>query len=169
MRNAGANTYQTQEILTASPARLVVKLYEAAIAALRRSIRAIEEGDIEGRWRANRRAAEIIEHLLATLDHEKGGEIAANLDRLYLFMLRRLMKVDLDNDPKPAEDVIRLIEPLCRSWRALDRKLANESAAERPHANAASIDVPPTPDTPGYDKNNDTQRPESGARIVAIA
>ncbi len=79
MTKAAADVYQTQQILTASPARLVATLYQAAITSLRRAIQAIEDGDVERRWRANKRAIEIIDHLAMTLDTERGGEIAANL------------------------------------------------------------------------------------------
>ena len=72
----GSNSYREQQILTASPARLVAMLYEKAITSLRLAIKAIEDGDIQARWKANARAVEIIEHLSMTLDTDKGGEIA---------------------------------------------------------------------------------------------
>ena len=67
------NAYHEQRILTASPARLVAMLYEAAITSLNKAIKAIGEGDIKGRWAANKHAVEIIEQLLVTLDTERGG------------------------------------------------------------------------------------------------
>ncbi len=135
MTKAAAEVYQTQQILTASPARLVATLYQAAITSLRRAIQAIEDGDVEGRWRANKRAIEIIDHLAMTLDTEQGGEIAANLERLYSFIIRRLAHVDLHNDPTPAREAIGLIEPLLRSWCELDKRLiAGELAAPAGHA-----------------------------------
>ncbi len=132
MNQTGVHTYQIQRILTASPARRVAMLYEAAINSLRKAIDAIERGEIEERWRANQHAADVIEHLLMTLDLERGGEIAANLDRLYRFMLRHLINVDVRNDPQPARDVIALLEPLHRSWCELDRKVAAEGGEAQP-------------------------------------
>ena len=129
MTNTGAGLYQAQQILTASPARLVATLYQAVITALRQAIHAIENNDIEGRWRANRRAIDIIDHLLMTLDAERGGEIAANLEQLYMFIIRHLVNVDLHNDPAPAREAIALLEPLHRSWRELDRRLLTDAAA----------------------------------------
>src|SRR3546814_4897539 len=75
-----------------------------------------------GRWLANGRAMEIISHLQLTLDVEKGGEIGANLDRLYSYMLTRLPKVDIRNDPQAAREVIELLEPLRESWRELAKQ-----------------------------------------------
>ena len=72
MSKTAADKYKTQQIMTASPARLVAMLFDKAISCLNDAIRAIEAGDIEARWKANGRAMEIVHHLLVTLDMEKG-------------------------------------------------------------------------------------------------
>src|SRR3546814_8494205 len=114
-----AMAYLSRELASASPAKRVLMLYTRAIGALHDAIRAIEAGDIQRRWSANNQAVKIIEALWITLDMDRGGEIAANLDRLYGFMLNRLLAVDIHNDPKPARDVIALLEPLRQSWQEL--------------------------------------------------
>ena len=89
-------------------------------------------------WRVRLRSLDrgsptaIIETLWRTLDLEKGGEIAANLDRLYSFMLNRLTQVDLKNDPAPAREVMTLLEPLRRSWHEIVQREAQAAAAQRP-------------------------------------
>jgi flagellar protein FliS len=117
--------------MTASPAKLVAMLYDKAVQSLREAIRAIEAGNIQERYNANKRAGDIITHLWTTLDAERGGEIAANLARLYSFMLSRLTFVDVHNDPEPAREVIGLLEPLRESWTQLahgDRPARTETA-----------------------------------------
>jgi flagellar protein FliS len=123
--------YLARELSAASPAKKVAMLIDRAIQALNEAMRAIERGDIQARWTANNQAGTIIETLWRTrrtLDLEQGGEIAANLDRLYSFMLQHLTQVDLRNDPQPAADVIRLLEPLRRSWHELASKEAKAAA-----------------------------------------
>ncbi len=71
--------YLAQQIMSASPAKLVAMLYERAITLLREAVEAIETGDIERRWRANCKATDVICHLWGTLDRERGGEIAETL------------------------------------------------------------------------------------------
>lgn len=105
--------------MSASPARLVFMLYERAITSLNEAIAAIDAGQIEARWRANKRATEIVLHMWSTLDVEKGGEIAANLDRLFSYIMRRLPEVDLRNDRNTATEVIQLLTPLRDAWRDL--------------------------------------------------
>jgi len=134
--------YQTQQIMTASPAALVAMLYDKAILSLKEAIRAIEAGDIEARFNANRRAGDIITHLWTTLNIEQGGEIAGNLSRLYGFMLSRLTLVDVKNDPEPAREVIGLLEPLRESWQILAKgKPADSSADKRAAAATSGISV----------------------------
>lgn len=123
-----SNTYMIQHVNSASPARLVAMLYDRAITLLNEAVGAIEDGQIERRWAANSKASEVICHLWETLDLEQGGEVAANLDRLYGFMIRRLTTVDVNNDPQPARDVIGLLEPLRRSWHQLADQVEAEDA-----------------------------------------
>ena len=129
------HSYQTQQVMTASPAKLVAMLYEKAILSLKEAVRAIEAGDVEARFNANQRAGEIVTHLWTTLDRDRGGEIANNLGRLYGFMLGRLTYVDVRNDPEPAREVIALLEPLRNSWDALAR---GATAVPTEAANAAA-------------------------------
>ena len=123
MNKAAAETYQLQQIMAASPARRVAMLFDKAISCLNDAIRAIEAGDIEARWRANKRAMEIVEYLWTTLDMEKGGEIAANLEKLYHFLLTKMPDIDLHNNAQTARDAIGILEPLRRSWHTLTTNL----------------------------------------------
>lgn len=145
MDRQAAQTYRTQQIMTASPAQLVALLYGRAISSLNEAIRAIETGDIEGRWRANARAQEIIAHLLMTLDRQKGGEVAENLRKLFSFMLSRLPQVDFRNDATTAREVIGLLEPLQKSWAELALTVRRQPAAAAGVTGAASPAVPARP------------------------
>lgn len=111
--------YQAQQVRGVSKVRQVAMLYDRAIASLKEAIQAIEDKEIERRWRANKRAQDIVLALYGALDEEAGGEIARNLSQIYMFALRRLPRVDLRNDPAPAQEVIELLEPLRRSWYEL--------------------------------------------------
>jgi flagellar protein FliS len=119
MQNRAFKTYGTQKVMTASPVELVALLYDKAIVSLREAASAIEAGDVNARWKANNKATEIVTHLANTLDHDQGGEVAQNLEKLYRFILDRLFEVDMKNDAQAALDVIGLLEPLRDSWRAL--------------------------------------------------
>ncbi len=119
MDREASQKYLAQQVMSASPAKLVAMLYERAILLLHDAVGAIEAGDIERRWRANSKATEIVVELWQALDLEAGGEIAENLNRLYGFMMMRLTMVDTENSAQAARDVIGLLEPLRRSWHEI--------------------------------------------------
>jgi len=145
--------------MTASPARLVVMLYDRAIQCLSDAIKAIEDGDIERRWKSNKKAIEIITHLAMTLNFEQGGQIALNLNDLYRFMLRTLVNVDVRNDPQPAREVIKLIEPLRASWDKL-AKGGDVAAAAQTASKSLGAQQPASAD-------DAAARPRTGIAISA--
>jgi flagellar protein FliS len=130
------SAYQTQQVMTSSPVMLVAMLYDKAIQCLKEVIQAIEAGNVEARWKSNQRAYEIIQHLQLTLNLEKGGEIARNLDRLYSLMLRLLPQVNMANNAAPAREVIALLEPLRDAWRQ-GAKAGPQADATGANANTA--------------------------------
>ena len=117
-----------EDMLAASPTRMVAMLYDEAISALRTSVMAIHAGDIECRCNSVTAAMEIIGHLWLSLDTRHGGEVAANLGTLYGHMINRLPMVNMFNDAEIAEEVIELLEPLRDSWVELDARIADGTA-----------------------------------------
>ena len=53
------------------------------------------------------------------LDMDAGGEIAGNLRKLYVFMINRLSQANVQSDPQLIRDVIKLMEDLNSSWKAI--------------------------------------------------
>jgi flagellar protein FliS len=64
-------------------------------------------------------AYSIIAGLRESLDGAQGGEIAANLDRLYDYMGRRLIEANRTNAPELLDEVSELLRPLKTAWDAL--------------------------------------------------
>ncbi len=140
--------YVTQQVMTATPAKLVYMLYEKAIATLREACSAIDQHEVEARWRANNRAIEIVSHLWSTLDFECGGNISKNLDELFPYVITRLAEVDVNNDRAPAEEVIGLLEPLRDSWRELARSNQVGASKQPPSGTGAAVSAPDAGATP---------------------
>jgi flagellar protein FliS len=118
-----------EELLDASPSRLIVMLYDEVLARLEAAVAAVEHGDIEARCVSVNKAIEIICHLCVTLDSEQGGEIAEKLGNLYRFLLARLPAVNVLNDAEPARAAIRLLTPVRNSWTELDERIQESVAA----------------------------------------
>lgn len=136
--NGNVTKYLNQQVLSASPSKLVYMLYDRAISSLREAIVAIEEGEIEKRWKANNRAMEIIQHMWTTLNIDDSGEIGDNLNKLLPYMMLRLPDVDINNDPEPAREVIILLEPLRDAWRQIAMNGVAEGGTARTEADVAA-------------------------------
>lgn len=121
MNKTPAQEYLEKQILNASPAERVVLCYDGAIKFLMAARRAIEEGKIQDRFNYNKKAGDLIAYLMDTLNMEEGGEIAINLQRIYMYMLRRLMDVDLKNSLEAIDDVVAQLRTLRASWEKISK------------------------------------------------
>jgi flagellar protein FliS len=83
------------------------------------AIKELEAGDYEAKGRYIGKAQDVINELNAVLDTDAGGDIAANLRNLYLFMNRRLSDANTKRDPEMIREVITLMEELNQSWKAI--------------------------------------------------
>jgi len=111
-----AATYQTVEVTSRSPLELVVMLYDGAIRALGQVRDAIGRRDLVAKRAAMNRALDIVQHLQSSLDMEAGGEIAANLDALYSYVIERLLEANRSADQAPVEEAARLLNTLRDAW-----------------------------------------------------
>jgi flagellar protein FliS len=115
----GIAAYQTNTVITQSRSRLIVMLYEGAIKFLRLAIKKLEEKDYAGKGYYINKAQDIINELNAVLNTEAGGELAANLRKLYVFMVRHLAEANVKKDPNMIREVISLLEELLQGWKSI--------------------------------------------------
>ena len=95
---------------------ILLMLYNTAIELLEEAKTAVERGDLASKGVHISQAHAIISELLASLDFEVGGELAKNLESLYLFMLDQLMAAHIKNEPKSLDAVLSILRPLYVSW-----------------------------------------------------
>jgi flagellar protein FliS len=106
----------------ADPHRLILMLYEGALAALARARAYMERKDTAEKNKAITKAVAIInEGLRASLDVKAGGEIAQNLDALYEYMGRRLLLANLKNQPEILDEVSRLLAEIKGAWEEIGK------------------------------------------------
>jgi flagellar secretion chaperone FliS len=116
---AGIAAYQDNTITTQSKGRLIVLLYEGAIKFMKLAIKELDAGNYQAKGQYITKTIDIISELNAVLDMEAGGEIAANLRKLYTFMNERLTQANVKRDPQMILEVIKLMEELNQSWKVL--------------------------------------------------
>jgi flagellar protein FliS len=112
MADVRTAAYQNVQTITADPGRLVLMLYDGATVYLRRALGALERGDTSGFTQGIGGAINILVELATSLDHEVGGDVAANLSRLYAFMLRHLSEARLSRRRENVEQVIGILKTL---------------------------------------------------------
>jgi len=125
--NQGVNEYSRVGVETgvvaASPLKLVVMLYDGAIAACQSAILQMHQKNIENKSALLSKAIMIIQSgLRQSLDKQSGGEIALSLDELYAYMSDRLYLANIKNDPELIHEVIKLLIDLKGSWEAIEQQ-----------------------------------------------
>lgn len=119
-------SYRQTATLTAPPGQIVLMLYDGALRFLERARAGFSHEDpAELNMTVNnnlQRAREIIRALDLALNMEKGGELAATLDRLYDYFERQLVQSNFRKNPEGIEEVIRHLTVLRDAWAAMLRK-----------------------------------------------
>ncbi|MBI1422992.1 MAG: flagellar export chaperone FliS [Gammaproteobacteria bacterium] len=113
----------TSGVEQASPHRLIQMLMGGAIDRI-----AIAKGAMERKDTANKGAniswaISIVDGLRASLDKNAGGEIAQNLDDLYDYMIRRLMRANMEDNPDLLDEVLSLLRSIKSAWDSLPKQL----------------------------------------------
>lgn len=111
--NLGASTQ------TATPHELINMLFRGALEAMARASGAIERKDIELRTQQLNKAIDIVMNLQGSLDKEKGGEIAENLDNLYGYITRKLIEANRNNDLAAVQEASKLIAEIAEGWNEI--------------------------------------------------
>ena len=109
--------YQKTSITTASREKILLMLYEGAIRFTKQAIKALEEKRIADKCRYISRATAIISELLSSLDFKAGGELANNLEGLYVFMIDKLIEGNIENKEECLQAVLKILETLHVAWK----------------------------------------------------
>lgn len=118
--NAYAKVGLETGVSAASPHKLIVMLYDGALAAIATAGVQMDAGNIQEKGKAISKAIQIIDNgLRASLDKEVGGEIAANLDALYEYMSSRLLHANIANDRQALDEVRGLLADLRDTWNQI--------------------------------------------------
>lgn len=104
------------EVDYASPHRIIQMLMEGALSKIATAKGCIERNEVAEKGRQITWAMNIIGGLRSSLDSEKGGDIAENLDSLYEYMGRRLLDANMNNDPQILDEVSALLSEVKEGW-----------------------------------------------------
>lgn len=110
-------TVNTQaQAVDASPHRLIQMLMEGGLTRIAQARGAMERQQTALKGEFIGKALGIIGGLREGLDLQKGGELAANLDSLYQYMLSRLLEANVKNDAVLLDEVAGLLRNVKSGW-----------------------------------------------------
>lgn len=120
------NQYARDSISTASPARLVVMLYDRLLKDLSVAEQAVVARDIQASHAALIHAQEIVIELRSTLDTTAWREGEA-LQRLYDWVVDELIQANVAKDPIHIRNARDVIEPIGDAFRQAATQVASTS------------------------------------------
>jgi len=113
---APANQYRQMQVTTASREKVLLMLYDGAINFSKMAQDRMSNQDIVGKGTYVSKALAIVTELMNTLNHDACHEVAADLQRLYLYVIGEYSKANLNNDPKALDNAISILSNLRETW-----------------------------------------------------
>jgi len=122
-----ASVSVTSGIEDATPHRLIQMLMEGALDKIATAKGHMLHKNMSEKGRHISWAISIISGLQSSLDMEAGGEVSANLDNLYEYMVRRLGVAGAQNDTAILDEVSSLLLEVKSAWDVIPKQLASEN------------------------------------------
>ncbi len=148
MQKAVQAYFETQ-VTTTSQGDLLIMLYDGAIKFLVQSKVKIKEKDYAGKGILLSKAIDVISELDASLNPQKGGDLADNLHKLYFYCNTRLLNANLKLDITYVDEVIKILSGLREAYRQIIQMNAAAAAqtlaaADGQDASSATPESSPT-------------------------
>lgn len=125
------NAYKRAAVNTMDQTKLIIMLYDGAIKYVGMGIESLKRKEIEKAHNSLVKTKAIVSELMASLNMEKGGEIAKNLQSLYAYMFDQLIEANVTKNPMPAQTVLGLLKELREAWLFISKQ-----GKQQPEANA---------------------------------
>lgn len=117
---SGVDSYRNVKaygnLADASPYKVVQLMLDALLTRIAEATGHLERGEVAAKGEKIGKALGIIEALLLGLDKQRGGDIALNLERLYDYVSRTLLKANLENRIDLLKEVSSLLREIKLGW-----------------------------------------------------
>lgn len=112
--------YNTNRIMTASPAELTLMLYDGAIKFCNIAIMGLEQKDLQKANDNIKKVQRIIDEFRATLDMKY--PVAEDFDRVYKYLLSRLLEANIKKDKEILEEVNEHLRSMRDTWKEVMKR-----------------------------------------------
>ena len=154
-----AKRYREEHVNGLSQKKLILMLYDGAIKSVSTAKDAIEAKDFVHSYKSIVKARDIVMELLGILNLELGGEVAVNLQRLYIYVVGRLTEANFTHEIPLLDNALAILGNLRSAWAELDFKEALASGVPDNGRNGES----------GASRHKPVPRnPDENSRILSI-
>ena len=133
MSNYGGNyqnAYKKASVNTLDQTKLIIMLYDGAIKNASFAVEHMKSGQIEKVHDCLIKTKNIVTELMATLNMDRGGDIAKNLQSLYSYMFSQLIEANMNKKTEPVVIVIDLLKELRAAWTQINSKKKNDAKTQ---------------------------------------
>ncbi len=123
MTDNQTNTYLRDAVLTATPEKLQLMLYDGAIRFSTQAREAIERKDYEESYHKLTRAQHIILEMLNGLDYDVNRALCERVASIYNFLYRKLVDACVNRDVSDIDDALKVLRIERDTWQILVDKL----------------------------------------------
>ena len=121
------NSYKKSSVNTLDQTKLIIMLYDGAIKNASFAVEHMKSGQIEKVHDCLIKTKNIVTELMATLNMDRGGDIAKNLQSLYSYMFSQLIEANMNKKTEPVVIVIDLLKELRAAWTQINSKKKNDA------------------------------------------
>lgn len=119
MYHKNPNLYLKNQVMSASPNKLIEMLYEGGIKNIRLGILALENQQFVKAGEYLIKAQDIVSELRYSINTEVDSEIPQQLIQLYDYMYNQLVIGNVDQDVSILQEVQKLLTELLDTWKEL--------------------------------------------------
>ena len=124
--NGKIKHYQREALKTrlasADPFEVTQMLMEGALESMKIAKINIQNNDLENKSKFIAKATSIIDSLRLSLNHDAGGELASNLESLYVYMSDSLLESSINNDIAKISEVVDLLSEIKVAWDQISER-----------------------------------------------
>jgi|SRR5450631_498469 flagellar protein FliS len=133
--------YLESRVLSASPVVLIQMIYDVAITSVKAAMEKLAAGDAMGRARDVSKAQAAIAELMVSLDHDAGGPLSRELERLYRFSQAEILKGHAQRSVDAFKNAQSVLVTLAEGWEGVcEQTAANQDSTSQ---TGAEVENPP--------------------------
>ena len=126
----GYAQYQQNQLLTASPAKLLLAAYDGAIRFCRIGAEKMREQRLDEQSANLNKALAIVCELMSTLREDVDPTLVARLKALYTYVIEKIAHANLNQDEDALNEAIKVLSQLRETWAEADQILQRENQRE---------------------------------------